>query len=228
MPDWLTDLSADFFNAEEAVKRIEDDIRKAIVPSINELRYFGNHVCRASTTDIAARRDEEILRARRHLARARYDAYETGVIFMLESIAQFKDRHHESGESLLSVISDWPQLLAEVEQQKESANRTSKRIRERRPDEFDPFETVSGAEVIDDIKFASETEQFYVKLRVLYQRFERAEPQIIQLREEKLRDQQISARRWLIGILISLAAVLVALAKILTDAIFKVIELFFT
>ena len=119
-----------FRNAERLVKRIEKLESALSIPSINELRYVGYHLCCAlvgdgcldpqgtPTNEIADTRsederfDRQIASAMRHCKRALYDAHEIGIVHHLESIRAFDKKYASDSDLVLEVVPDYPGLLA--------------------------------------------------------------------------------------------------------------------
>ena len=91
----FVDLQREFKKAEDAIHDLGLDHPSEGVdtPAINELRYAGFHALRA----IIARDNgndeahlEEIRRAIRHCQRATYDAYDSGIFFLLKQFSAFR------------------------------------------------------------------------------------------------------------------------------------------
>lgn len=119
-----------FRNAERLVKQIEELEGALSIPSINELRYVGYHLCCAlvgdgcldpqgaptnETADVLSedeRFDIQIASAMRHCKRALYDAHEIGIVYHLESIRAFEEKHASDSDLVLEVVPDYPDLLA--------------------------------------------------------------------------------------------------------------------
>lgn len=126
----IQEIVALFRKAERLIKRIETLESALSIPSVNELRYVGYHLCcalvgdgcldprSAPITDTADSRsederiDEQIVSAKRHCKRALYDAYEIGIVHHLESIEAFEEKHASDSDLVLEVVPDYPDLLA--------------------------------------------------------------------------------------------------------------------
>ena len=56
--------------------------------------------------------DIQIASAMRHCKRALYDAHEIGIVYHLESIRAFEEKHASDSDLVLEVVPDYPDLLA--------------------------------------------------------------------------------------------------------------------
>lgn len=102
-----------FRQAEVDIKTVElesygEDLN---IPSINELRYVGHHLCKAFSEGISvAAQAEEFKRAQRHAERASYDAIELGIIAQLEAIRDFQlDTKNDD------LSKTWPNYIDDME-----------------------------------------------------------------------------------------------------------------
>jgi hypothetical protein len=101
-----------FRQAEQDIKTVElesygEDLN---IPSINELRYVGHHLCKVFQENITAEdQAEELKRALRHCERASYDAVELGIISQLEAISIFQKDYKKD-----NIISQWSEYVADM------------------------------------------------------------------------------------------------------------------
>lgn len=99
-----------FNEAEAAIKYIEDFGENLIVPSVNQLRYTGNHLVRYLASP---GNHEELKDAAKHVKRATYDAYEAAIIYHLLSYNKFKDDYRKVVVS--QVIQDYASIQESIE-----------------------------------------------------------------------------------------------------------------
>lgn len=112
----LESLAKLFEHAEKQVKKAEDVNGSIVVPSINELRYFGYHIVKA----LLAEDDEttlakEIEKAAGHAKRAIYDASEALIIYYLEKAESFQERHANS-DSITEILPNYVEYLKKLAQ----------------------------------------------------------------------------------------------------------------
>lgn len=85
-----------YATAEMHIKAAELSGSDVDIPSINELRYFGYHLCKALSCDNSHKGKEkqldELKKAHKHCKRASYDAIELGLVESLEEIKDFIER----------------------------------------------------------------------------------------------------------------------------------------
>lgn len=86
----LLEYSQYYLDAEHAAKVVEQLDAKAIIPCINQLRYAGAHLSRFFVNN-SGNHDEELDSYKRHCKRAKFDAYEAGLIICLESFMAFQN-----------------------------------------------------------------------------------------------------------------------------------------
>lgn len=120
--DRLKELSDLFTEAEAKVKEVEEIDGDIVVPSINELRYVGYHLMRALAAEHPVI-EQELNKAADHARRAIYDAAEAQVIFFLEKVKSFQERHRKAA-SVTDVVSDYLALMRQVEQAKKRISET--------------------------------------------------------------------------------------------------------
>ncbi|MBF0219190.1 MAG: hypothetical protein HQL49_06645 [Gammaproteobacteria bacterium] len=126
-----------FDKAELVLREIGDLSGKITVPSINELRYVGYHIAKAICHDDDDSIDNELDRAESHCQRAIYDAYESGLVFSLESIQNFRDAYLEHSDIVLLTIPDYITMLeqadaasADIQRYREEHEKNRKRFYE--------------------------------------------------------------------------------------------------
>lgn len=218
MLEKLRELSALFLEVEADVKRIEIDTDKALIPALNELRYYANHISRAvSDPKGTSAVDEEFVRASRHLARARYDAFEHGSIELFLKIDDFRDRFPRAGKILTDTVPDYVAIVGEVEELKESSERNRRTIGEERPGSEAGRMLLAPSEVLltRDENISEVTKDCFQTLRRIKLKLEAAEPLITERVAQENRDAQAKARRFVITVILSLAALIFAVVQAL-------------
>jgi len=75
--------------AEQKVKLIEVLDNNLYIPSVNELRYAGYHLSKATVANTHKTATRELNKALKHCKRAIYDAIEVGITFYLEVLKLF-------------------------------------------------------------------------------------------------------------------------------------------
>ena len=103
----------DLFNlAEQYAKEVEMLRSEVQISAINELRYAGYHILNAIDDEETVSEDE-LLKARSHCHRAMYEAVESGIMFCLDEIKDFQEKHSDVVVS--EVIADYPDRLARTQ-----------------------------------------------------------------------------------------------------------------
>lgn len=90
--------------AEQKMKLIEGIGDGLYIPSVNELRYAGCHLSRATVEIDVEVALEELDKALRHCKRAVYDALEVGITYYLETLRTFIDDYRHV--VITSIIPD--------------------------------------------------------------------------------------------------------------------------
>ena len=180
-----------FDRAEDLVKEVEKSNGELSIPSINELRYVGYHLARALSTDPSSDVDAEISKAKNHCKRAIYDAYEVGIIFFLENLRQFSERHVENSDHVLAVIPTYVEDLAAVQK---------------------------ASDFIGDIKknYRNDRDQYYVEAQPHYQvlreisgKFLAAEPLVQRAHRKAIKRDRRQTRRFITTTLLSILGIAV-------------------
>ncbi len=108
----IIDLKDLFKLAEQYAKEVEMLRSEVQIPAINELRYAGYHILNA-IDDEETVSEVELLKARSHCHRAMYEAVESGIMFCLDEIKDFQEKHSDVVVS--EVIADYPDRLARTQ-----------------------------------------------------------------------------------------------------------------
>jgi DNA repair exonuclease SbcCD ATPase subunit len=192
--DQLKELAKLFEQAEMHVKKTEDINGGIVIPSINELRYFGYHILKAliAEEDRAPELvNNEIEKAKGHAKRAIYDASEALIVFYLEKAANFHTRH-ENSACITDVLPNYVEDLQQLEQIKSEI----KKIR-------------------DDEQAYKNRDAHYEKclpfiesLGTIISRFDQANPLIIKKERQSTRTFIIQALGLVFGIIAAIAAII--------------------
>lgn len=108
IPDYK-EIKRCFDEAESYAKEIEVLQEDIAFPAINQLRYAGHHLLKALVAESPARRDNNMMDARKHCQRSMYDASEAGITYVLSWITGFRKRH--TGLSITETIPAYPKVL---------------------------------------------------------------------------------------------------------------------
>lgn len=116
-----------FTYAESKIKQIERLNGDGIsIPSINQLRYAGQHILTSLIIDDESTKEDNIYEAIDHCKRATYDALEIGLLYYLSEINSFKEDYKYI--TVTDVIPDYIEKLKNVREAKsfiEINNRSS-------------------------------------------------------------------------------------------------------
>ncbi len=86
-------LSKLFVQAEQLIKLSEQTSDGVVIPSINELRYFGYHLLQAILDEHDSEQiNEQLKKAESHAKRAIYDASESIVLYHLIKAESFQNK----------------------------------------------------------------------------------------------------------------------------------------
>ncbi len=111
----IADICSLYADAEASIKRYERIGLDNLMPAVNELRYAGQHLLMAETSENEDEREKHLSRAERHCERARYDAKESTIVALLEGIATIRSLGLTDSE-LAAVAPDWPEWLKTASQ----------------------------------------------------------------------------------------------------------------
>jgi len=106
----LSEIVALFDRAEVDLKKSEHLDSNLNIPCINELRYAGYHIAKATSDDNP---DENLEKAVGHCKRAIYDANESAVIFLLEDIRAFQLDYSQSAH-VITVVHNYIEIKKNV------------------------------------------------------------------------------------------------------------------
>lgn len=109
----LSELNNAYSRAESEIKTLEVFSASLIVPAINELRYAGRHILRASEYIDKNCEDaiNEISSANEHCTRAYNDVCDASIVFFLKEIRYFEEKYEIS---LYEVLKDYGKIREKV------------------------------------------------------------------------------------------------------------------
>lgn len=130
MPDfdkkYLESLSKLFVQAEQLIKLSEQTSDGVVIPSINELRYFGYHLLQAILEEHdAAQINEQLKKAESHAKRAIYDASESIVLYHLMKAEYFQRKFSES-IFVIDVLPSYILLQQDLQKAKDQIDKLRK------------------------------------------------------------------------------------------------------
>lgn len=106
-----------FSDTEKKIKHLEQDTFQLAIPSINQLRYVAYHILKASNPNNYDRIEDvkdELKKAFNHCQRAKFDAIEIWMTYLLEDIRTFEDDYSHIKETQ-DVIKDYNSDLMKVQ-----------------------------------------------------------------------------------------------------------------
>ncbi|GBE37820.1 hypothetical protein BMS3Bbin08_00417 [bacterium BMS3Bbin08] len=118
-----------YADAESALKLVERVAEEVTIPTINQLRYAGQHLTRF----ISANDKEELRKAANHCQRAMYDAYETGIIYFINEINNFGKDYRKTVIS--KILPGWVGYQQTVDKIKTFVDNRNEKERHRQTEE---------------------------------------------------------------------------------------------
>lgn len=115
----------EFEKAERAIKIVERWHDELVVPAVNELRYAAFHI----KEYLKNGQEEDLQKVINHCRRARYDAYEAGIVALIKEFRKFKDDYRQVVIS--QVIPDFVEIERRFWEALEFINNTNKETREK-------------------------------------------------------------------------------------------------
>ncbi|MDR0867410.1 MAG: hypothetical protein LBP75_02910 [Planctomycetota bacterium] len=191
----LAEFEREYRRAESALKVHEIEVLMGLVaPALNEFRYAGSHLSRIFADDEDTNNLDEIAATQaidegiRHLRRATYDAYDAALLFYLRKCDAFNREYKHT--TVTTILPSFPDEQTQIDTIKNELDKEY-RDKERRD------------------KYVESKEQQYLRARDISQKWERYRSELNKERAKNLRSTLLS----ILGILITLAALLVALIK---------------
>jgi len=169
--------------AEQHIKLVEHHEGLAF-PPVNELRYAGQHLCRALVETDTSAKEKHYQDALDHCRRASYDALEILLSYYLERCIRFQDDYRQVGiADVLESYLDDRKILNAIKQ------KTLIRDYENRAQYFADIQR--DGEIIRDIS----------------EHWENARPEL----NKKVEKDRWECRRWAVGIIIAVVALIVGI-----------------
>lgn len=110
--DHFDELWKLYKEAEDEISRISTLSNGLDCTPVNQLRYAGRHILDTISGNITDPVDEELTRAKRHCERAIYDAKDTGIVFYLTKIQQFKDDYR--GIEITPTVPNYLEIISDA------------------------------------------------------------------------------------------------------------------
>jgi DNA repair ATPase RecN len=185
-----------FEDTETKVKHLEQETFELAIPSINQLRYVAYHTLKAADANLSSIDDvrDEIKKALNHCQRAKFDAIEIWITYLLEDIRNFKETYSSVKETQ-DAIKDYIASLAEAQ---DAANELQVITDEQKSRE----------------EYYKKIEPHHQKLKVIAQKFREAEPVIATLVDENNKEKKKATRRFVIQTTIAVSGGLIALGML--------------
>lgn len=192
----LREIAELFDEAERKVKEVEQFSQELSVPSINELRYVGYPLARALSEEDAntANITDQLQKARGHCQRAIYDAHEVGIVHLLEQIREFSESYRKSSHIVAEVVPDYVDLLVRADQEKVFVVQNGEKNTDNR-----------GA-------YYRDCAPHYAALKATVHKLVIASPLIDDKIAVAQRTEQRETRRLILGVLLTILAIMVAIA----------------
>ena len=183
-------LSDCFKDTEKTIKHIEQSTFELSIPSINQLRYVAYHLIRASDTnkDMDVDIKEEITKALHHCQRAKFDAVEIGMTYLLEEIRIFEENYSHIKETL-DVMKDYIEYLIKAQQA------------------ADELKIIADEEK-GRVEYYQKIEPHYEILKTTSNYFKKSEPLIATLVEDNNQKKKASTRRFVTTTLLAIIGII--------------------
>lgn len=114
----IADFRAEYAQADIFCQKVQDFIREAGIPAMNELRNAGHHLLKSLDDSGNVSNQAELIRAVNHAKRACYEAGEAGILIALDEIHAFKEefRGIRIGEAVPSYVA----MMSEAQKARET------------------------------------------------------------------------------------------------------------
>ena len=180
--DEIRELRDLYKKAEDAIHSLGITGSGVDTAAVNELRYAGNHLLRALTTDSKAEADDQMVRATRHCQRALYDAYDGAIYYQLDQFKVFRNDYRTV--VITEVVSDYLDIATRM-------NAARDTLEEAR-------------------RSTSDRSAYYAKVEERYGSMAADMDRLSAAREElnkKIVEKSVSFTRWAVNALIAIAGV---------------------
>lgn len=186
----IDNIEKNFKDAESKIKSAELLDQTISIPSINELRYAGHHILRATQLKEEAGILEELDKANRHTKRSFYDAVEASILYKLQEIENF-DKEYKLIPETITVINNYNSKLSQV----------SNIVQE-----------------IEDINIDSRDEKYkiiedhYKTIKEINNEFQMSIPTIVNLIDKNEQTEKKEHRRFVLQLIMGAIAIIVTIA----------------
>ena len=185
----INTIEKNFKNAESRIKNAELLNQKLSIPSINELRYAGHHLLKATQEIEELKILEELDKANRHTKRSYYDAIEASLLYKLKEIQQFDEEYRIIPETL-TVIHDYNSKISKISNIVEKIQEIDAETREEK------------YKIID---------KYYNSIKEINNEFKMSVSTIVNLIDRNEQIQQKEHRKFIITILLAIVAIVVTI-----------------
>ena len=213
MPDCINEVRSCYAKAESELKRYERITLTNLAPAINQLRYAGHHLLRASDEKDERLRDLNAMAAKRHAERALCDVREATVVFLLDEFDKFRDELFTEDE-LSAAMPDWQMSLQKISDGRAALERAgiAKHFGEDILSIIDGLLDVRDKMMLSMPKLSALREKREIELREAQQKAA-DEDRKEQLARDMAREKK-GDRIAVLGILLSIASILLAIATL--------------
>lgn len=186
----IDNIEKNFKDAESKIKSAELLDQTISIPSINELRYAGHHILRATQLKEEDEILEELDKANRHTKRSFYDAVEASILYKLQKIENF-DKEYKLIPETITVINNYNSKLSQV----------SNIVQE-----------------IEDINIDSRDEKYkiiedhYKTIKEINNEFQMSIPTIVNLIDKNEQTEKKEHRRFVLQLIMGAIAIIVTIA----------------
>lgn len=186
----IDNIEKNFKDAESKIKSAELLDQTISIPSINELRYAGHHILRATQLKEEDEILEELDKANRHTKRSFYDAVEASILYKLQKIENF-DKEYKLIPETITVIDNYNYKLSQV----------SDIVQE-----------------IEDINIDSRDEKYkiiedhYKTIKEINNEFQMSIPTIVNLIDKNEQTEKKEHRRFVLQLIMGAIAIIVTIA----------------
>lgn len=195
--DEVNKLIACFDDTEKKVKHLEQDTFELAIPSINQLRYVAYHILKASdptkNEDIDAVKDE-IKKALNHCQRAKFDAVEIWITYLLEEIRSFEETYSHIKETQ-DAIKDYAECLSKAQQA------------------ADELKSISDDEKNRE-EYYKKIDPHYKSLKEVVNKLKKAKPLIATLVEANNKKKKKDTRRFVITTILGLIGLILLASRL--------------
>lgn len=213
MPDCIDEVRSCYAKAEDELKRYERITLTNLAPAINQLRYAGHHLLKATNEKDERLRDLNVMAAKRHSERALCDVREATVVFLLDEFDRFRDELFTEDE-LSAAMPDWQNALQKMSEGRAALERAgiAKHFDEDILSTIDGLLDVRDKMTLSMPKLSALREKREIELREAQQRAA-DESRKEQIARDMAREKK-SDRIAVLGILLSIASILLAIAAL--------------